>query len=624
MVILLQRLGMCIALATVLSCIGAADAMAAPPAGWTVVDLGTLGGGSSHVSAVNSAGEVVGDSDTADGFTHAFSWTAPNTLHDLGTLPGGSYSTAVAVNASGQIAGYADTSSGSMHAVRWSAAGIAQDLGDLGGGDSTAIAINASGTVVGTSTTATGEQHAFSFTGNGPMVDLGTLGGTFSTADGVNASGQVTGSSTILGDTEEHAFLWTKGTRTDLGTATYTSRPTAINDAGQVVGFRQPTDNAALQMGFLRAGGITVIGSGSAFTSANAINASGQIAGVDRAAAGVTIEHAFSRTPAGVMTDIGTLGGTYGAAYAVNASGAVVGSSTIANDAETHAFLWTAAGGLLDLSTLGGTDSFGVGLNDNGLVIGQSSTASGDTHAAAWQRTAVVDSTPPVISSNVTGPLGADGWYTGDVTVTWTALDAESAISTPACATSTVTADTAGTTFTCSAASAGGIATQSVTIRRATPLAATPTPLPTPAATVTPVVPVTPAVTPVVAVPVVTKTRSIRVSTSLSPKLEDGHQRVLVTLTAPAGATASGSIRLKATLGSGKGAKLRNVGSASFRLGSGQKKTFTVVLATGGKAVLVRIGHLRVSVIIAAKDAAGKTHPATRSIKLAAKATAKK
>ena len=161
-----------------------------------------------------------------------------------------------------------------------------------------------------------------------------------------------------------------------------------------------------------------------------------------------------------------------------------------------------------------------------------------------------------------------------------------------------------------------------MTIRRATPLAAAPVPLPLPAAT--PVAAVTPAVTPVVAIPVVTKTRSIRVSTSLSPKLRDGHQRVLVTLTAPAGATASGSIQLKATLGSGKQAKLRNLGSASFKLASGQKKTFTVVLAAGGKAVLVRVGHLRVNVIIAARDAAGKAKPATRSIKLAAKATAKK
>ena len=44
------------------------------------------------------------------------------------------------------------------------------------------------------------------------------------------------------------------------------------------------------------------------------------------------------------------------------------------------------------------------------------------------------------------------------------------------------------------------------------------------------------------------------------------------------------------------------------------------MLATGGKAVLVRLGHLRVNVIIAARDAAGKTKPTKRSIKLAAKA----
>lgn len=178
--------------------------------------------------------------------------------------------------------------------------------------------------------------------------------------------------------------------------------------------------------------------------------------------------------------------------------------------------------------------------------------------------------------------------------------DNESAITSAPCAASTVTADTAGTTFTCTATSGGGTATQSVTIKRATPVAGV-----TPAGTAK----VTSAT-----VPVVTKTRSISVSTRLSPKLKAGRQRVLVTLHAPAGATASGTIQLKAKLAAGKKAKLKNVGSAAFKLGAGQTKTFTVMLNTGGKARLVRIGNLRVSVIIAARDAAGKVKPTNRSI----------
>jgi len=79
----------------------------------------------------------------------------------------------------------------------------------------------------------------------------------------------------------------------------------------------------------------------------------------------------------------------------------------------------------------------------------------------------VTDSTPPVITPNVSGTTGNNGWYTSDVTVSWTVSDLESTItSTSGCGTSNVTTDTAGVTFTCSATSAGGTSSQSVTIKR--------------------------------------------------------------------------------------------------------------------------------------------------------------
>ncbi|MDH3307902.1 MAG: hypothetical protein OEO77_10330, partial [Acidimicrobiia bacterium] len=84
---------------------------------------------------------------------------------------------------------------------------------------------------------------------------------------------------------------------------------------------------------------------------------------------------------------------------------------------------------------------------------------------------AVCDSTPPVITPNVSGTLGLYGWYTGDVTVSWTVVDNESAVtSTTGCGLTTIAIDTAGQTLTCSATSAGGPASNSVTIKRdATP-----------------------------------------------------------------------------------------------------------------------------------------------------------
>ena len=55
------------------------------------------------------------------------------------------------------------------------------------------------------------------------------------------------------------------------------------------------------------------------------------------------------------VTDLGTLGGNSTTAYAVNASGKVVGYATTL-DGDTHAFLWEN-GVMQDLGTFGGPDS---------------------------------------------------------------------------------------------------------------------------------------------------------------------------------------------------------------------------------------------------------------------------
>ncbi len=75
--------------------------------------------------------------------------------------------------------------------------------------------------------------------------------------------------------------------------------------------------------------------------------------------------------------------------------------------------------------------------------------------------------TPPVIVPTVTGTLGTGGWYTSDVSLSWSVTDPESPVlSSTGCGGVAVTEDTAGRTFTCSATSAGGTASVSVTIKR--------------------------------------------------------------------------------------------------------------------------------------------------------------
>jgi len=77
-----------------------------------------------------------------------------------------------------------------------------------------------------------------------------------------------------------------------------------------------------------------------------------------------------------------------------------------------------------------------------------------------------VDATPPVITPVVTGKEGANGFYTGPVKVEWKLADDDSRLlSQKGCEPVTVTEDTAGKALTCTAASRGGSAARSVTVK---------------------------------------------------------------------------------------------------------------------------------------------------------------
>ncbi|MFL5844440.1 MAG: HYR domain-containing protein [Solirubrobacteraceae bacterium] len=85
--------------------------------------------------------------------------------------------------------------------------------------------------------------------------------------------------------------------------------------------------------------------------------------------------------------------------------------------------------------------------------------------------TVCFDTTPPVETATVTGTPGAFGWYTGNVGITWATSDVESIItSTSGCGAQSLTTDTVGTSYTCSATSAGGTSSSTVSVKRdATP-----------------------------------------------------------------------------------------------------------------------------------------------------------
>lgn len=125
---------------------------------------------------------------------------------------------------------------------------------------------------------------------------------------------------------------------------------------------------------------------GGNFSLAYAVNNKREVVGVAGLPSGE--EHAFLWR-GGSMIDLGTLGGNNSVARGINSLGQVVGYSSTANG-EQHAFLWQR-GSMIDLGTLGGGYSVANGINDIGQIIGTASDPLGDTHAVLWTNGVMAD-----------------------------------------------------------------------------------------------------------------------------------------------------------------------------------------------------------------------------------------
>jgi hypothetical protein len=107
-----------------------------------------------------------------------------------------------------------------------------------------------------------------------------------------------------------------------------------------------------------------------------------------------------------------------------------------------------------------------VTTDTQGVAFTCSATSAGgsDSKSVTIKR----DASAPAIVPTVAGTIGLDGWYTSDVTVSWSVTDGTSGIATSdGCAQSITATDNAGTTYTCTAANGAGLtATKSVSARR--------------------------------------------------------------------------------------------------------------------------------------------------------------
>lgn len=69
------------------------------------------------------------------------------------------------------------------------------------------------------------------------------------------------------------------------------------------------------------------------------------------------------------IVDLGTLGGTYSGASAINNNNQIVGAANLAGDTVMHAFLWDS-GTMIDLGSVQGM-STALAINNHGDVVGQ-------------------------------------------------------------------------------------------------------------------------------------------------------------------------------------------------------------------------------------------------------------
>lgn len=135
-------------------------------------DLGSLGGGAGTspfgnlALALNNQGQVVGHANLkGEQANHAFLWTQPTGMKDLGTLPGDIGSGALGINDKGEIVGVSADPDFNIRAVRW-VNGVPIDLNTLVDGKPglrllLAGSINVRREIIGNAVTSSGETHGF-------------------------------------------------------------------------------------------------------------------------------------------------------------------------------------------------------------------------------------------------------------------------------------------------------------------------------------------------------------------------------------------------------------------------------------------------------------------------------
>ncbi len=254
--------------ALALAMVSAATAHAAPTRTWTVVVLPTLTANGGSARAVNNRGDVAGTSHVALNYPHPVAWSngavtdllagnpaygVANAINDQGAIAGTERSGVIVwkdgvatslgiagepqdINKSGGVVGYyypyGEIGWGPVHGFLWKD-GVLRDIGDLGNNQSYAMGVNDKDVVVGHAVLPFSSTYHAVVWQNGVLRDMGTLGGTNSFAVDINNHGVIVGTS----DAGDGSYwMYTSGISGGMTAVLKDASPSAINDAGAIVG----------------------------------------------------------------------------------------------------------------------------------------------------------------------------------------------------------------------------------------------------------------------------------------------------------------------------------------------------------------------------------------------------
>jgi len=158
----------------------------------------------------------------------------------------------------------------------------------------------------------------------------------------------------------------------------------AVNDLGEIVGCSYFPNGQFTAVMWSPTSVIQRFDSTAAASCAYGISSNGLYV------VGIIGVHGFRWTASEGLRDLGTLGGTYSLAWAVNRFGEVVGESSDTTGA-VHAFTWFDPGVMRALPLLpSGRNSAAYAINDSNKVVGYSENFYGE-RATLWDKGYVVD-----------------------------------------------------------------------------------------------------------------------------------------------------------------------------------------------------------------------------------------